>query len=250
MKSFFGRLLKTLGVWRLLGVPVLALAVLGAAIWSEETILRLHEFFVAVEGSGAIGKIVFILVYALVCLVSVLPASMMALAAGAMYGLLEGFTLSAVALFTGAGFAFALSRYLFRSTLESWISNKLALSKLDAALAGGGWRVVGLFRLSPVAPFGVTSYAFGLTKVSFGQYLLGSVGVFPSLLLYVYSGTVAEKVITGSSLRGTSEVWLQWVVMITGFMATLLAVLYLVRIARTSVSVPDLEDDRKATIGE
>ena len=51
-------------------------------------------------------------------------------------------------------------------------------------------------RLSPVFPFNLLNYAFGVTQVSFKDYLLGSLGIIPATVIYVYIGSIAGNLAT------------------------------------------------------
>ena len=51
-----------------------------------------------------------------------------------------------------------------------------------------------LLRLSPVVPFNVLNYAFGVTRVSLRDYVLASwIGMMPGTLMYVYLGSIAGR---------------------------------------------------------
>jgi uncharacterized membrane protein YdjX (TVP38/TMEM64 family) len=95
---------------------------------------------------------------------------------------------------------------------RSWISKKIATNEkfaaIDSAVAQQGFKIVLLIRLSPVFPFNLLNYAFGLTKVSFTKYALGSwIGMLPGTIMYVYFGAglrsladaAAGKVETGAA---------------------------------------------------
>ena len=43
---------------------------------------------------------------------------------------------------------------------------------IDRAVASEGWKIVLLTRLSPVFPYTLLNYAFGLTRVKLGHYVL------------------------------------------------------------------------------
>lgn len=56
-----------------------------------------------------------------------------------------------------------------------------------------GFTIVFLTRLSPVFPFNLLNYAFGLTAVRLRDYFLASwIGMLPGTILYVYIGSVAK----------------------------------------------------------
>ena len=49
-----------------------------------------------------------------------------------------------------------------------------SFESLDRAVANEGWKIVGLTRLSPVFPFTLLNYAFGITRVKLGHYVIAS----------------------------------------------------------------------------
>ena len=158
------------------GRPEMALAVLT----------RLRAF-------GAIGWLVFIGLQLLVAVAGFLPASLLGLAAGAVYGVAFGFSLAATGVLLGAEISFILTRSGLRSMLISLFENSPALQQFDTALAQQGWRLVLLLRASPVMPFSLTSFALGLSGVNHRAYTLGTIGSLPALLLYVILGDLGAE---------------------------------------------------------
>ena len=64
---------------------------------------------------------------------------------------------------------------------------------LDRAVASEGFKIILLLRLSPIFPFALSNYFYGLTAVEFGPYLAATLlGFAPGTFLYVYSGEVAS----------------------------------------------------------
>ena len=58
------------------------------------------------------------------------------------------------------------------------------------ALGEQGLKIVLLTRLSPIFPFNLLNYAFGLTDVKLWQYVLASwIGMIPGTIMYVYLGS-------------------------------------------------------------
>ncbi|MBU6268232.1 MAG: VTT domain-containing protein [Sphingomonadales bacterium] len=123
----------------------------------------------------------------------VLPASMIAVMAGATLGFGRGLALSMLATMLGGWLAFTVSR----SALGGWIGRRLekrpGLARIDAAIAGEGWRMVALLRVSPVMPFALTSYALGLTRISHRDFLLGTLASLPALAGYVALGALGKQ---------------------------------------------------------
>ena len=190
-----------------------------------------------IAGWGPAGAGVFILLYALAAVLLV-PGSLLTLAGGAIYGLFWGSLIASAASTLGAGAAFLTGRYLARD----WVARKLAgspkFSAIDAAVAEGGWKIVGLTRLSPVFPYTLLNYAYGLTRVTFKEYLLASwLGMMPGTVLYVYLGALAGDLarVGGGSARTPAE----WALFAGGLAATIAVTVYVTRLSRAALARPE-----------
>jgi uncharacterized membrane protein YdjX (TVP38/TMEM64 family) len=65
----------------------------------------------------------------------------------------------------GATLAFLIGRYFARQWVAARLANYPKFKAVDEAVAREGWKIVALTRLSPVFPFSLLNYAFGLTNV-------------------------------------------------------------------------------------
>jgi uncharacterized membrane protein YdjX (TVP38/TMEM64 family) len=176
----------------LVGVGALGAAFLfslGAADWAGAVLSVLNRL----RGLGPLGWLAFIGLQTLVALVGFLPASLLGITAGAVYGVKLGFGLASVGLLIGAEISFVLTRSGFRKTLVNLLKSRRTFDRLDAALVQGGWYFVLLLRASPVMPFSLTSFALGLSGISQRSYALGTLGSLPALLLYVILGSLGVK---------------------------------------------------------
>ncbi len=154
--------------------------------WTN-AILRLLDHL---HSAGWIGCLIFLLLQTIVALIGILPASLLGIAAGAVYGIGTGFGLAATGVLLGAAIAFALSRSVLRASLAPLFMPGGRLDQIDSAISADGWRLVLLLRASPIIPFSVTSYALGLSSVTVRDYALGTLAALPALFLYVLLGTV------------------------------------------------------------
>jgi uncharacterized membrane protein YdjX (TVP38/TMEM64 family) len=172
----------------------------------------------ALRGLGYRGAVVFAVLQMLVAVSGVLPASLLGVASGAIYGFVPGFLLAAAGTLVGAILSFILSRSLFRPTIERLSALRPRLRNLDALVDQAGWKLVCLLRLSPIMPFSATSFALGLSRIGLRSYALGTLASLPALSGYVFTGTLA-----GSSLSifasGASPV--HWGLLGLGIIATL-----------------------------
>ena len=173
----------------------------------------------AVRGLGLRGAVVLAALQALVAVSGILPASLLGVAAGAIYGLVPGFLLAAGSTLAGAVFSFFISRSLFRPIVERLVARHKRLRNLDRLVEREGWRFVCLLRVSPIMPFSATSYVLGLSAISFGDYTAGTLASLPALCGYVLTGTLAN---TGVSTWATGAGLTHWLLLGVGGLATLL----------------------------
>ncbi len=160
---------------------------------------RMENGLQAVRDLGAAGRVLFALVQLLVAVSGVLPASMLGVAAGVLYGLPVGFAVSGVSTLAGAVLAFALSRSVLRPAVARVLAKRSRLRALDGMIARDGWRMACLLRVSPVMPFAATSYALGLSSIGLRDYALGTLAAMPALFGYVLLGTLAGSGMAWSS---------------------------------------------------
>ena len=152
----------------------------------------------------------------------ILPASAMAVMAGAAYGFGPGFLLSIAWTMLGGWIAFALSRSMLRPWIARLMGRRSATARFDQALEGEGWRFVFLLRISPVMPFALTSYGLGLTRIRQRDYLLGTLASLPAMASYVALGAMGRHGLSLGLSRGDP---VQWMLLGIGVLAMLVLIL-------------------------
>lgn len=159
----------------------------------DDAIRRFGEW---VRDLGFWGMVVFALVYVIVVVV-LAPAAAMSIAAGFIFGT-WGIPLVVAAATVGANLAFFLSRHIFREKVRLMVMVRPWFEAVDQAVKDEGWKVVALLRLSPLVPFGLQNYAFGVTAVGSLPYALATFfGIMPGTALYVYLGTMGHVALDG-----------------------------------------------------
>ncbi len=217
-----------------------ALVVLGVVIllatmrfFHAQELLRRSLDWVA--GLGAAGVIAFIVIYVLAC-VLMLPGSVLTLGAGAVFGVVKGTAICSVAATLGATAAFLVGRYLARDRVARMIEGNERFRAVDEAVGREGWKIVGLTRLSPVFPFNLLNYAYGITRVSLRDYFLASwIGMFPGTVMYVYLGSLAGSLAT-LGRQGAGRTPAQWALYGVGLLATVVVTVFVTRIARAALA--------------
>jgi uncharacterized membrane protein YdjX (TVP38/TMEM64 family) len=207
--------------------------------WNVPMVLQeaLQNALTWVESLGAIAPIAFMVLYN-VATVLLIPGSVLTLGGGVLFGLWWGSLYVFVAATLGATLAFWIGRNVAREWVTEKINAYPKFGAIDQAVAQEGFKIVFLTRLSPLFPFNLLNYAFGITQVSLKDYVLGSVGMIPGTILYVYIGSligsVAQLGIKGQTLDPQTQM-LQWGIKIIGFMATIAVTVYITKIAQKAL---------------
>ncbi len=188
-----------------------------------------------VDSLGFWGPMVFVVAYA-AAVVAFVPASLLTLGAGAIFGVVQGVLYVFVAATLGAGLSFLVARYLARTAVERRLAGNERMAAIDRAIAAEGRKIVFLLRLVPVIPFNVLNYGLGLTRVSFADYLVASVGMIPGTLLYVYSGKVVGDVAELASGSSVSQGSGYYAFLALGLVATITVTVVVTRIARRALA--------------
>jgi len=142
-----------------------------------------------INGFGVIAPIVFVVIY-VVATVAFLPGAPLSLLAGLVFGAVWGTLWTVIGATLGATLAFLIARYAARGLVESWAADNQRVRKLDEGVEEHGWRMLLITRLVPLFPFNLQNYAYGLTRVGVGSYvLLTALCIVPGVLVYTLAGS-------------------------------------------------------------
>ena len=231
---------------KMLAFATLVLAVILSAVYLPvaEMLIGLFDW---VDANRSISWLVYIGFYVLAT-VLLLPGSLLTLAAGFLFGLGYGFAIVSFASTTGATCAFLVGRFLARDWVAAKLQGLPRFSALDKAVGEQGAVVVLLTRLSPLFPFSLSNYGFGLTRVKLGHYVLASwLGMIPGTVLYVYLGSIASNltsIFTGDLADLPASNWLFYL----GLVATVVLTIAITRIATRALN-SKLEEAHAGDIG-
>lgn len=200
--------------------------------FNPQAILR--EALQWIDSLGTVGAIAFIALY-IIATIAFFPGSILTLGAGVIFGVVLGSLYVFIGATLGATAAFLVGRYLVRD----WVARKIADNKkftaIDQAVGREGLKIVLLTRLSPIFPFNLLNYAFGITGVSLKDYFIGSVGMIPGTIMYVYIGSLAGNLAMIGTETQPNNPTLQWAIRILGLIATIAVTVYVTRIARKAL---------------
>jgi uncharacterized membrane protein YdjX (TVP38/TMEM64 family) len=152
---------------------------------SMQNIMNLKAW---INGLGAIGPLVYILLFIAACLFF-LPGLPVAILGGLAFGPIMGTVWASIGSTTGAALAFLVARYVAREMVEGWAQANPIFKKIDDGVAAQGWRMLMITRLVPVFPFNLQNYAYGLTKIGFPTYVLVSwICMLPGAIAFTFMG--------------------------------------------------------------
>jgi len=152
----------------------------------------LSDFSDQVESLGPLGYLYFSIIY-IVLEILALPAIPLTASAGYLFGVLPGTFVTLLSATIAAGVSFLIGRTFLRSYIEKLAKDNKTFQAIDAAVGKEGFKVVFLLRLSPLLPFALSNYLYGLTAVELLPYMAGTFfGFAPGTLAYVYTGDAAK----------------------------------------------------------
>ena len=158
--------------------------------------MALTDFF----RSAGHGSICLFLIAHIIANAVGVPGTLLVVVGGAVYGLWWGALWSVAGAGLGAIAAFCLARYFLSDWFMKKFSHRLIFKKLDATLCKNPLLCVLTVRFSPVSPFNVVNFAFGLTSVPIRAYALGTfVGIIPGTLAYTWLGVTGAAALNGDS---------------------------------------------------
>jgi uncharacterized membrane protein YdjX (TVP38/TMEM64 family) len=115
------------------------------------------------------------------------------IAAGFLFGVVEGVVYVNVAATTGAALAFLSSRYL----IGNWIQERFALQlrHFNKEIKCHGQNYLFLLRIVPLFPFFVVNYLSGITMIPLSRFAwTTALGLAPASVLYAYAGRKLEGI--------------------------------------------------------
>src|SRR5437016_11041252 len=225
-KSALGRLIALVAI-------VIALFLVMRFLPVREWLRSFNDW---VGQMGIAGIFIFIGVYA-VATVLMAPGSILTIGAGFAFGLWKGFLAVSTGATFGASLAFLVARFIARDKIEAIAKRNETFRKIDNAIGKEGAKLIFLLRLSPVIPFNLSNYFYGLTGVRFWPYVVASwIGMIPGTFLYIYIGVAGKAaVITAAGGEAVKHGWQYWTLISFGLAATVVVTIWVTKIARDAL---------------
>ncbi|XP_031263760.1 uncharacterized protein LOC116121993 [Pistacia vera] len=195
----------------------------------------LKEFLLWIKQDlGPWGPVVMTAAYIPLAIFAI-PASILTLGGGYLYGLPIGFIIDSVGGTVGATAAFLIGRTFGRSYVISKLKNYPKFQAVTMAIQNSGFKIVFLLRLVPLLPFTILNYLLSVTPVHIGKYMLASwLGMMPSTSALVYVGTTLKDL--SDVTHGWNEIsTTRWVLMALGLMISVILIVYITKVAKASL---------------
>ncbi|NIF47791.1 TVP38/TMEM64 family protein [Enterobacter sp. Ap-1006] len=125
--------------------------------------------------------------YFLTAAFSIPGATLLTLLGGAIFGLVQGTLLVALAATAGATVAMLISRYLLRD----WVQRRFSrmMEKVNQGIRRDGGHYLFALRLAPVFPFVLVNLLMGLTPMGVVRYAaISLLGMLPAIVVYINTG--------------------------------------------------------------
>jgi uncharacterized membrane protein YdjX (TVP38/TMEM64 family) len=181
----------------------------------SDGILELQDW---IQGQGFLGYVIFVLIH-IVAMIVVLPRAILAVAAGVLFGAVEGIVLVTISSVAGVYLTFIIARYLARDAFRRLLFRSKKLSGLYYYTEKRGVIIVVIIRLLTFSPSNLLNYCFGLTNIRVSTYMFWSfLCMFPATIVYVLTADAATK--------GVSQVRIPWLSI--GVTVTVLAIVFTV----------------------
>lgn len=195
----------------------------------------LKDFLLWVENDlGAWGPLVLSIAYIPLTVLAV-PASILTLGGGYLYGMVVGFIADSLGSTLGATAAFLLGRTIGRPYVLSKVKDYPKFRAVVIAVQRSGFKIVLMLRLVPLLPYNMLNYLLSVTPVPLGQYMLASwLGMMPMTMALVYAGTTLKD------LSDITHGWHEfspsrWIFLMTSLLVSVLLIISVTRVAKNAL---------------
>lgn len=215
---------------------VVVLGGFGAAsyLYKDQINDLLLQFSDFLEGYGTAGYAMFVAVYAGLEILA-LPAIPLTMSAGLLFGTATGTIIVSISGTIAATASFLIARYLARDRILKLAKGNKKFLAIDKAIGENGFKVVTLLRLSPLLPFSLGNYLYGLTSVQLVPYILGSwLGFLPGTWAYVSAGAVGRAILQQDA-EGQTGGSQHLLTLGLGLLVTVLGASYVTRLAKDAI---------------
>ncbi len=182
------------GLWLALAVGVFAIICLSTPIKllfdQAFLVMELHQL-------GPYAALMFVLGFAIITTLG-FPGNVSTIAGGAVFGLYWGTLWSLTGATLGAIGAFLLTRYLVYDWATQRFGQKNLFQRINQAIAHNPMTFILAVRFTPLSPFSLVNFLFGLTPVAFKTYTIGTFfGIIPLTIANTWLGAAGKEAFSG-----------------------------------------------------
>ena len=157
----------------------------GQNLFSDPT-TTLENIVCQIETMGNLGILYFGIFYTLAEILAI-PAFPLTASAGYLFGVKTGTAIVLLSASIAASASFLIGRTALRPYVEGLLEKYPKFKAMDKVIGKEGFRLILLLRLSPLFPFALSNYLYGVTSVDFISYFWGT-------LLGFLPGTVSGNI--------------------------------------------------------
>ena len=194
--------------WRLLALGIIAFLALALAWRLGYFELGRREHLAAASqfaSDNASAPMLFVLAYALSVTLA-LPATVMTIIGGAVFGMWPGCILSWSGALIGSMVAHLVARSIGEDRVRRLLGRHRLLRRMQTR--ADFWMLIRL-RVLPVAPFGVLDYVAGLAGVPLRVLILATaVGILPGLAAYTLVGAELARGLASIGPASRTSLWI------------------------------------------
>ena len=180
---------------------------------------------------SGLGILFFVVIYIVIAIL-ILPASWLSIAAGYLYGSYLGSLIVFISAFIGASISFIIAKKFFSKKVLGVINKFQKLSLLEKIIQKGGLRLIILTRLSPLFPFGILNYFYGLNNISYKDFSISLLCIIPGSFLYCSVGSLLNDLNDITNLKLNSNLFST----VISIMSTALIIYYLSKYANEIIN--------------
>jgi uncharacterized membrane protein YdjX (TVP38/TMEM64 family) len=188
-------LAKPIGFIAIMGVAIAVLCCSPLRIVLDPQALTHH-----LDRLGHWAVLFFLISHVLAAVLS-LPGTMLVIAGGALFGIVWGTIWSVIGATLGAIAAFLTARYLLRGWLRRRLRRYKILRQFRYLSDRHAFSCVLAVRFTPISPFCIVNFLFGLTPIHLKPYAFGTlIGIIPGTIAYTWLGVTGNIALNSGEL--------------------------------------------------
>lgn len=174
------------------GIPLVLYFISQALVLYNEALL-----VDVVRQQGQYAPLFFVLLFTVATSLG-FPGNVMSLIGGAVFGLVWGTVWSLLGATFGAMGGFLLARTLLHKWFVRQFGHLTLLKRLNRAISEYPFNLVLASRFTPLSPFSLINFLFGLTSIDLKTYTWGTfLGLIPLTFAYSWLGITGHTALNG-----------------------------------------------------